>query len=116
MGLINLDLLVKAKSKQKIVFNELSKFPTVKRDLALVLDKSVKYEQLKELALTTEKKLLTDVNIFDIYEGDKLGDKKSYALSYLLQNKEATLTDKQIDAVMEKILNVYKEKVGAELR
>ena len=94
----------------------MSKFPAVKRDLALVLDKSVKYEQLKELALATEKKLLTEVNIFDIYEGDKLGDKKSYALSYLLQNKEATLTDKQIDAVMDKILNVYKEKVGAELR
>ncbi len=116
LSLINIELLVKAKIKQKIIFNEVSKFPVVKRDLALVLDKSVKYDQLKELALNTEKKLLTDVHIFDIYEGGKLGNKKSYALSFILQNKEATLTDKQIDAVMEKILNVYKEKVGAELR
>lgn len=115
-AILNLEKIVKQKSKQKIVFEELSKFPTVRRDLALLIDKSVQYEQLKEIAYSTEKKLLKDVNIFDIYEGEKLGGKKSYALSFTLENTEATLTEKQIDGVMEKLIKNYKEKVSAELR
>lgn len=115
-SVLNVERLVKQKSKQKIVFEELSKFPSVRRDLALLIDKSVQYEQLREIAFSTEKKLLKDVNIFDIYEGEKLGGKKSYALSFTLENTEATLTEKQIDGVMEKLIKTYKEKVSAELR
>ena len=113
---INWDILVKAFSKQKIEFVEISKFPSVRRDLALLIDKSVKYQQIEELAFNTEKKILKEVNLFDIYEGEKLGNKKSYAVSFTLLNKEATLTDKQIDAVMEKLIFNFKEKLGAVLR
>jgi phenylalanyl-tRNA synthetase beta chain len=113
---IHWQVLVKAFSKQKTTFNELSKFPTVRRDLALLIDRNVKFADLKQLAFATEKKFLSEVNLFDIYEGEKLGNKKSYALSFTLLNKEATLTDKQIETVMDKLIATYKEKVGAELR
>ncbi len=112
----NWEALVKAFSKHKIEFEEISKFPTVRRDLALLIDKAVKYQQIEELAFNTEKKLLKEVNLFDIYEGEKLGNKRSYAVSFTLLNKEATLTDKQIEGVMEKLISNYKEKLGAELR
>jgi len=113
---IHWEMLVKEFSKQKTEFEEISKFPSVRRDLALLLDKSVNYIQVEELAFSTERKLLTEVNLFDIYEGEKLGNKKSYAVSFTLLNKEATLTDKQIDGVMDKLICNYKEKLGAELR
>ena len=113
---ISWDVLVKAFSKQKIEFEEISKFPSVRRDLALLIDKSIKYQQIEDLAFSTEKKFLKEVNLFDIYEGEKLGNKKSYAVSFTLLNKEATLTDKQIETVMEKLISNYKEKLGAELR
>ncbi len=113
---INWDVLVKALSKQKIQFTELSKFPSVRRDLALLIDKTINYQQIEEIAFATEKKLLKEVNLFDIYEGEKLGNKKSYAVSFTLLNNEATLTDKEIDKVMEKLILNYKEKLGAELR
>ncbi len=113
---INWDVLVKALSKQKVQFTELSKFPSVRRDLALLIDKTINYQQIEEIAFATEKKLLKEVNLFDIYEGEKLGNKKSYAVSFTLLNNEATLTDKEIDKVMEKLILNYKEKLGAELR
>ncbi len=113
---INWDVLVKEFSKQKIEFEEISKFPAVRRDLALLIDKTVNYKQIEELAFSTERKLLKQVNLFDIYEGEKLGNKKSYAVSFTLLNTEATLTDKQIDGVMDKLISNYKEKLGAELR
>jgi len=113
---VNWDMLVKEFSKQNVKFEEISKFPSVRRDLALLLDKSVNYKQVEELAFSTERKLLKEVNLFDIYEGEKLGNKKSYAVSFTLLNNEATLTDKQIDGVMDKLISNYKEKLGAELR
>jgi phenylalanyl-tRNA synthetase beta chain len=113
---INWNVFLKAFSKQKIRFTEIPKFPAVRRDLALLIDKSVKYREIEELAFNTEKKLLKEVNLFDIYEGEKLGNKKSYAVSFILLNTEATLTDKQIDAVMQKLISGYREKLGAELR
>lgn len=113
---INWEVFVKAFKKQKIEFEELNKFPEVKRDLALLIDKSVKYQQIEELALNTEKKFLKEVNLFDVYEGEKLGNKKSYGVRFTLINKEATLTDKQIEGVMDKLITGYKEKLGAELR
>jgi phenylalanyl-tRNA synthetase beta chain len=112
----NWDILVNAFSKNKIQFEELNKFPSVKRDLALLLDKTIKYQQVVELALAADKKFLKEVNLFDIYEDEKLGNKKSYAIRFTLMNTEATLTDQQIDAVMDKLISGYKEKLGAELR
>lgn len=113
---INWEVLVKAFSKQHIQFEELNKFPTVRRDLALLLDKSVKYQDLVDTAFGAERKLLKEINLFDIFESEKLGGKKSYALSFTLSNSESTLTDKQIDAVMDKLIHQYKEKFQAELR
>lgn len=113
---IHWNVLLKAFSKNKIEFEEISKYPSVRRDLALLIDKSVKYSQIEELAFNSEKKFLKEVNLFDIYEGEKLGNKKSYAVSFTLMDKDATLTDKQIDSVMDKLISNYKEKLGAELR
>lgn len=112
----NWSALVKAYKKLKVQFAELPLYPSVRRDLAMLLDRSVKYEQLRTLALNTERKLLKEVNLFDVYEGEKLGNKKSYALSFILQSDEATLTDKQIEKVMEKLIESYKTTFGAELR
>lgn len=82
-----------------------------------MLDKQITYKELEELAYNTERKLLKSVNLFDIYEGDKLeAGKKSYALSFTLLDEEATLNDKQIDNVMQKLIKTYTEKLGASLR
>jgi phenylalanyl-tRNA synthetase beta chain len=109
-----LKLLAKAKPTR---FVEVGKFPSVRRDLALVMDKNVTYQQLEEIAWNTERKLLRDVNLFDVYEGDKLGEgKKQYAMSFILQDNEATLTDKQIDKTMERLQSAFAESAGATLR
>ncbi len=100
-----------------IRFSEVSKFPSVRRDLALVIDKKVSYKEVQDIAWATEKNLLCEVNLFDVYEGDKLGnDKKSYAVSFILQDKDATLTDVQIEKIMEKLTKNYTEKLGATIR
>ena len=113
---LNWDLIIKhIHSKTK--YSEVNKFPSVRRDLALLLDKDIEFSKLKSLAIETEKKLLKSVNLFDVYQGDKLpNNKKSYALSFILEDKKNTLTDSQIDEVMDKLINVFKQKVGAELR
>ncbi|HET6991259.1 MAG TPA: phenylalanine--tRNA ligase subunit beta, partial [Bacteroidia bacterium] len=104
-------------SSKEIRFTEVPKFPSVRRDLALVLDKKVSYKEVEELAWQTEKNLLREVNLFDVYEGEKLGtDKKSYAVSFILQDFDATLTDAQIEKIMEKLTKVYSEKLGATIR
>lgn len=109
-----LSLLTTAK---EIRFVEVPKFPSVRRDLALVLDKKVAYKEVEELAWQTEKNLLKEVNLFDVYEGEKIGtDKKSYAVSFILQDVSATLTDNQIEKIMEKLTKVYTEKLGATIR
>lgn len=113
----NWDLILEAMKKTSIVYSEVSKFPEVRRDLALLIDKAVQFEQLEQLAYQSEKNILKDVNLFDVYEGDKLpSGKKSYALSFILQDDNATLTDKQIEKIMEKLMKAYQEKVGAEIR
>lgn len=114
----NWDLVLEAVKKNKsLMYSEVPKFPEVRRDLALLIDKSVKFEQLEQLAYQAEKGLLKSVNLFDVYEGDKLpSGKKSYALSFTLQDENATLTDKQIEKIMEKLMKTYKEKAGAEIR
>ncbi len=112
----NFSLLEEIYSSTKVLFKELPLYPSVRRDLALVLEKSVTYRELEEAAFQAERKILKEVSLFDVYEGDKLAGKKSYALSFILQSSEATLTDKQVESVMEKLLKTYKEKFGAELR
>jgi phenylalanyl-tRNA synthetase beta chain len=113
----NWELILEAIKKTSVIYSELPKFPEVRRDLALLIDKSVKFEQLEQLAFQTEKTLLKNVNLFDIYEGDKLPDgKKSYALSFILQDVNATLTDVQIEKIMDKLMKTYQEKAGAEIR
>ncbi|MEO5643172.1 MAG: phenylalanine--tRNA ligase subunit beta [Bacteroidia bacterium] len=102
---------------KEIHFTGVPKFPSVRRDLALVLDKKVSYKEVEELAWQTEKNLLREVNLFDVYEGDKIaGDKKSYAVSFILQDNDATLTDSQIEKIMEKLTKNYSEKLGAVIR
>ena len=98
-------------------YSEINKFPSVRRDLALLLDKDVEFSRLNSIAKQTETNLLKSVNLFDVYEGDKLPkNKKSYALSFILEDKENTLTDSQIDEVMDRLINAFIEKVGAEVR
>jgi phenylalanyl-tRNA synthetase beta chain len=111
------DLIIKAIRNNKIVYKEISKFPSVRRDLSLLLNKEVSFNQLKHIAQKTEKGLLTEVNVFDVYEGDKLpAGKKSYTLSFILQDEEKTLTDKQIDSIMQKLILNFEKEAGAEIR
>ena len=111
------NMLLKLNKQYKPVINDLPKFPEVKRDFALLVDKSVKFADLAKAALAAEKKLLKAVNLFDVYEGKNLeAGKKSYALSFILQDTENTLKDKQIEAIMAKLLKTFEEKFGAKLR
>ncbi|MFL5765399.1 MAG: phenylalanine--tRNA ligase subunit beta [Bacteroidia bacterium] len=113
----NWDLVIDAVKNTAVMYTEVPKFPEVRRDLALLIDKAINFEQLEQLAYQSEKNLLKNVNLFDIYEGDKLpSGKKSYALSFTLLDENATLTDKQIEKIMEKLMKTYQEKVGAEIR
>lgn len=113
----NWDVLIEVVKQTKVMYTEVPKFPEVRRDLALLIDKTIKFEQLEQLAYQSEKNILKNVNLFDVYEGDKLpAGKKSYALSFTLQDDNATLTDKQIEKIMEKLMKTYQEKAGAEIR
>lgn len=114
----NWDVVLEALvANKEIMYSEVPKFPEVKRDLALLIDRAIQFEQLQALAYQTEKSFLKNVSLFDVYEGNKLPDgKKSYALSFILQDENATLTDKQIEKIMEKLMKTYKEKAGAEIR
>ena len=114
---LNWGMIRKEIKKQKVTFSEISKFPAVKRDLALLLDKSVSFAEIEKIAVDADKKLLKDVFLFDVYEGKNLPEgKKSYAVSFILQDTEKTLNDKQIDAIMKKIQNNMEVKLGATLR
>ena len=111
------DRLLKLIRNQQIVFKEISKFPSVRRDLALLLDDQVSFETLKNVALRTERKFLKEVAVFDVYKGDKLPEgKKSYALSFLLQDEEKTMDDKRIDAIVKKLITNFEKETGATVR
>jgi len=111
------NLLKEIKKHTTVKYQAIPKYPSVRRDLALEVDKNVTYKDLYDAAFDVEKKLLTGVNLFDVYEGDKIAEgKKSYALSFILQDNHKTLTDKQIDKVMKKIYQAYEQKFGAKLR
>ena len=114
---MNFDALVKSTKKLKIVAGELSKFPEVRRDLALLVDKSVTFSSLRDAAFAAERKLLKSVSLFDVYEGDKLPEgKKSYALSFILEDKTRTLDDKTIERVMSNLTRQFEQKCGAQVR
>lgn len=109
--------ILKAMKNHTITFAPMPKFPAVKRDLALLLDKKITFKEVRDLAMRTEKVLLKSVTLFDVYEGEKLGaDKKSYAVSFTLQDEEKTLTDKQIEKIMNKLMGIYKHQLNAEIR
>ena len=114
---LNWKALMTEISKHKVQYSEISKYPEVKRDLALLLDKSVTFAEIEKIAFDTERKLLKSVNLFDVYEGKNLeAGKKSYAVSFILQDETKTLTDNQIDAIMKKLLGNFEGKLGAKLR
>jgi phenylalanyl-tRNA synthetase beta chain len=113
----NFDMVLTAVRKNKIVYEEVSKFPAVRRDLSMLIDQSVSFGQLKQIAQRTERKLLKEVSVFDVYQGDKLpAGKKSYALSFIIQDIEKTLTDKAIDSIMQKLIYNLGKEAGAEIR
>ena len=109
--------ILKVIKNHTITFTPMPKFPAVKRDLALLLDKKISFKEVRDIAFRTEKSLLKSVTLFDVYEGEKLGaGKKSYAISFTLQDDEKTLTDKQIDKIMNKLMGTYKHQLSAEIR
>ena len=111
------DNLLKAVKKHVVEYKEISKYPAVSRDLALLVDKTVEFEQIKEIAYSTEKKLLKAVELFDVYEGKNLPEgKKSYAVNFILQDEQKTLNDKQIDSIMNKLIDNLTKRLNAELR
>ncbi len=114
---LNWNAILSELGNYKVQYSELSKFPEVKRDLAMLLDKSVTFAEIEKIAFETERKLLKKVNLFDVYEGKNLeAGKKSYAVSFLLQDDSKTLTDEQIESIMKKLLGNFESKLGAKLR
>jgi len=113
----NWDLVFGDIKKQKISYTPISKFPEVRRDLALLLNSEVPYAEVEKLGYQTERKLLKSINLFDIYEGKNIeAGKKSYAVSFMLQDEEKTLTDKVIDKTMKKLMNTFERELNAVIR
>ena len=113
----NWDNVLDMAQHNKIKFTAIPKYPEVRRDFALLLDNEVSFEEIHTIAKQTEKQLLKNVNLFDVYEGKNLPKgKKSYAVSFTLQDENKTLTDKQIDKIMKKLQSNFESKLGAELR
>ena len=114
---INWQLLMKKNRKNIVSYKEISKFPSVSRDLALLLDKKITFQEIEAVAYQTERNLLKKIELFDVYEGNNLPEnKKSYAINFTLQDPNKTLTDKQIDKVMKALMNNFKHKLQADLR
>jgi len=104
-------------ARHKVVFEELPKFPSVRRDLALLIDKQVKYQQIEDVAFKTERKILREAGLFDVYEGKGIPEgKKSYAVSFILRDDLQTLNDKQIEKTMQRLVSAFERALGAELR
>ena len=110
-------LLMKTIRNQAVKYSEISKFPAVSRDLALLIDQNVEFASIEQIAYQTEKKLLKAVTLFDVYEGKNLpAGKKSYAVNFILQDTEKTMSEKAIDAIMQKLIQQLTKQLGAELR
>jgi phenylalanyl-tRNA synthetase beta chain len=113
----SMDVLFVELKNNKVTFAGLPKYPEVRRDLALLIDKSVQFNQLRDLAYRSERKLLQSVDLFDVYEGKGVPEgKKSYAISYILRDDEKTLNDQQIEKIMQKLVSAYERELGARLR
>jgi phenylalanyl-tRNA synthetase beta chain len=113
----NWDALMLLIKKSHTQYSEVPKYPSVRRDLALVVDKNIDYLDLETLAYNTERGLVKEINLFDVYEGDKIPQgKKSYALSFILQDETKTLNDKQIDKIMEKLIANFEKNMNAVIR
>ena len=109
--------LMKAIRNHKVTFTDIAKYPEVRRDLSLLIDKGVTFDAIKKVVMKAEKRLIKRVSLFDVYEGDKIADgKKSYAISIILQDEEKTLNDKQIDHIMEQIMKSLDTEIGAKIR
>jgi phenylalanyl-tRNA synthetase beta chain len=116
-GHIEWDILLKLIKTQSISFHELPKYPSVRRDLALLLDRSIKFSQIRDIAFRTEKNILHDINLFDVYESDSLGkNKKSYAVSFVLRDDLKTMTDKNIDKIMNNLIKAFENELNAQIR
>jgi phenylalanyl-tRNA synthetase beta chain len=114
---INWDKLMQLNKKNSISFKEISKFPAVQRDLALVVDKAIAYQQIESATKSAKLNKLKSVNLFDIFESEKLGaNKKSMAVSFTFLDEEKTMTDNEIDAMMNKLIGAYEKELGAEVR
>ena len=114
---LNWDKLTQNAFSKNIQFEEVGKFPSVRRDFALLVDEEVTFKELEMVAFKTERKILTAVTLFDVYEGKNLPQgKKSYGINFTFQDKNKTLTDKQVDKIMDKLLKNFKEAFQAELR
>ena len=114
---IHWDFLMKSTRKNNVTFVEISKYPAVSRDLALLVNKDITFRQIEDVAYQTERNLLKNIELFDVYEGNNLPEgKKSYAINLTLQDTQKTLTDKQIDKVMQSLINNFKNRLSAELR
>lgn len=113
----NWDAMVKYAMKKPVRYSEISKFPAVKRDLSMLIADDISYSQLENIAYKAEKKLLREIRLFDIYEGDKIDSgKKSYALSFILQDDEQTLTEQQITKTMDRLMAAFEKEAGAVIR
>jgi phenylalanyl-tRNA synthetase beta chain len=113
----NWDNLCELSIGSTLKLQAISTFPAVRRDLALVLDKKSTYAEIEKIARKTEQQLLKEVNVFDVYEGEKIAQgKKSYAVSFILQNTEKTLTDEEIEATMNKLIKQFEKELDATLR
>jgi len=111
------DTLLKARLKHNTNFSTIPKFPSMRRDLALLIDHSANYEEIYKIARHVERKILKDVNLFDVYQGKGIDkDKKSYGISFIFQDENKTLTDRHVDKIMDKMVDKLKNELGAELR
>jgi phenylalanyl-tRNA synthetase beta chain len=116
-GHIDWDLLLKMIKTNSVSFHELPKYPSVKRDLALLLDREIKFGQIRDIAFRTERNILHDINLFDVYESDSLGkNKKSYAVSFILRDDLKTMTDKNIDKIMNNLIKAFENELNAQIR
>lgn len=117
MADFNWDNILKITKNDKIKYKDISKFPSMRRDLSLLLDKSVTFKEIKDIAVNTDNRILKKINLFDVYEGKQLSkDKKSYSLSFIFEDESKTLTDKIIDKIMNKLITSFIDKAGAEIR
>ena len=114
---LNWDYLLEKSQFVKVGFAELPKFPAVKRDLAMLIAESVQFDAVEKIAVAESKKLLQEISLFDVYKGDKIeAGKKSYAVSFVFQHPDKTLTDEEIEKVMNRLMNKYETELGAVIR